>query len=188
MTVERISRTGKTYYLHVKMTAAGKPNYFFSMDAGGPLAESVPEGYEVYENMGGQVFLRKKTAQPILPAELARVEAALLKHGESWKYRAEVKKNAIVIHEAGNMAGLDEMVIEFRRRPLSASEKAKHASYMAVLRFVLADKKTRAFVTERFCFCGSVDDWIYIGGPGTLSSQLSQFVKHLGRESIYELF
>ena len=43
-------------------------------------------------------------------------------------------------------------------------------------------------VAERFCFRGSVDDWIPIGGPAVLSAHVRQFVKHLGRESFYELF
>lgn len=59
---------------------------------------------------------------------------------------------------------------------------------MAVLRFILVDKKARRFVTERFCFRGSVDDWIHIGGPGPLADQVSEYVEHLGRESMYELF
>ena len=80
------------------------------------------------------------------------------------------------------------LAAKFGHRPLSVAEKVRHASFMAVMRLVLVDKKTRTFVTERFCFRGSVDDWIHIGGPGTLLSQIHQFVKHLGRESIYELF
>lgn len=58
--LERTSRTGKTYSLHVKTTVAGKQYYFFSMNAEGPQVEKVPDGYEVYENVNGQVFLRKK--------------------------------------------------------------------------------------------------------------------------------
>jgi hypothetical protein len=57
-----------------------------------------------------------------------------------------------------------------------------------VLRFVLADKQQRTFATERFCFRGSVDRWIYIAGPADLSVQLKKYIKHLGRESMYELF
>lgn len=188
MSVERTSRTGKRYYLHVKTTVAGKTNCFFSTDNDGPLAEQIPEGYEVYENVDGQVFLRKKTKQVILPDELAIVETALRQHGEPWQYRAEVKKNAIIVHEAGDMGGIERLANTFGHRSLSAAEKARFASYMAVLRFVLHDKKARLFTTDRFCFKGSIDDWINVGGPGTLMSQVHEYVKHLGRESFYELF
>ncbi len=59
---------------------------------------------------------------------------------------------------------------------------------MAMLRFVLVDKKTRSFVTERFCFKGSVDDWIYIDGPAGLDDQVGKHLKHVGRESFFDLF
>jgi hypothetical protein len=49
MSIEHKSRTGKTYYLHVKTTAAGKSNHFFSTEPEPPLATSIPDGYEVYE-------------------------------------------------------------------------------------------------------------------------------------------
>jgi hypothetical protein len=188
VSIEHISRRGQTWYLHVKTTPKGRPNYFFSMAADGQLAPALPQGYEIYENVGGQVFLRKTTAQIIRPEELASVESALRKHGDAWRYQTEIKKNAITVHQAGDMAGLDSLAQGFGRPRLSADEKLRSASYMAVLRFVLVDKRARCFATERFCFRGSVDDWIPVGGPGTLAAQVRQFVKHLGRESFYELF
>lgn len=188
MSVIHTARTGSVYYLHEKKTKTGKPAYFFSQQPEGPSPDAIPEGYKVFENVHGQVFLRKITAPIILPDELARVEAALLQHGKPGQFKAEIKKNAIVIHEAGDLGSLDALARICFRPTLADSEKLKHATYMAVLRFVLADKKTRHFVTERFCFMGSVDDWMYIGGPGTLASQMRQFIKHLGKESMYELF
>lgn len=188
MSVIHTSRIGKTFYLHEKTTATGKAAYFFSHCSDGPLPAAIPDGYEIFENVHGQVFLRKKTAPIILPDELAIVEAALLKQGKPGAYKAEVKKSAIVIYEANDLGFLDRLATEWRRRPLSDVEKNKHYCYMAVLRFTLEDKKVRHFATERFCFRGSVDDWIYIGGPGTLASQIQKFVKHLGKESMYDLF
>ena len=188
MSVQYKSRLGRLWFLHAKTVASGKPGYFFSMDDGGALAESVPNGYEIDENINGQVFLRKKTTQVIRPDELALVEAALRKHGEPWRYRAEIKKNTITVHAASEMSGLSRLAVEFGRNPLTESECARFASYQAVLRFVLADKKSRAFCTERFCFKGSIDDWIFIDGPDVLASQIRLYVKHLGQESFFELF
>lgn len=188
MSVNHTARTGKTYYLHDKETATGKRSYFFSLqDEGQPVA-TIPEGYEIYENVSGQVFLRKKSPQLISPEELACVETALRKLGEPWRYRVEVKKNTITVYQAGDLSGLDKLAAEFGRRPLAEAEKTRFANYMAYLRFTLVDKKGRAFITERFCFRGSIDDWIHIGGPGSLASQVSKFAKHLGQESFYELF
>jgi hypothetical protein len=44
VTVEHTVRTGKTYYLHDQITAAGKRNYFFSMEPDGQLAAAIPDG------------------------------------------------------------------------------------------------------------------------------------------------
>jgi len=188
MSVEHTSRTGKRYYLHAKTTAAGKPSYFFSTDPEGQLAPAIPDGYEIYENANSQVFLRRRTVQVIQPKELAVVEDSLRKHEDPWRHWVEVKKNAIVVYHAGEMTGIDGMLKSFGRSPLSETARRRFASYQAVMRFTSVDKKDRVFVAERFCFRGSVDDWIPIGGPAPLAAHLRKFVKHLGRESFYELF
>ena len=53
---------------------------------------------------------------------------------------------------------------------------------------MLADKKSRTFVTERFCFRGSVNHWIHLDGSANLPNQLKKYAKYLGRESMYDLF
>lgn len=189
MSLTHATRTGKTYYLHAGVTKTGKPKYFFSTKKDGTLIDTIPEGYEICENVDGQVFLRTITKPLIQPEDLSLVQAALLRHGEEWQYKAEIKKDTITIYECGSdIAGLDQMATMYRGRPMTAAEKARSARYMAVLRFVLASKQQRTFVTERFCFRGSVDDWIHIDGPADLSVHLKKYIKHLGRESMYELF
>ena len=56
------------------------------------------------------------------------------------------------------------------------------------MRFVLVDKAERLFAPERYCFRGSVDDWISIGPPAPLEKLAAKYLKHLGRESFFELF
>ena len=189
MTIQHTSRTGKTYYLYAGVTKTGKPKYFFSMKQGGESVDAIPDGFEIYENVNGQVFLRRIPKQIIRPEELAMVEAALREHGEVWEYQVEVKKNTITVYESGSdIDGISEIAIRFGRRPLSEMEKSRYAHYMAIMRFVLEDRDSRLFITERFCFKGSIDDWIYVGGPAGLSDQVERYIKHLGQDSFYELF
>jgi hypothetical protein len=42
---------GKTYYLHQGTTKTGKPEYYFSMESEGYLAESIPVGLVVSLNL-----------------------------------------------------------------------------------------------------------------------------------------
>ncbi len=50
------------------------------------------------------------------------------------------------------------------------------------------DKKRRDFIAERFCFRGSVDDWIHLSGVGKLKNLAETYVKLLGTDEFYDSF
>jgi hypothetical protein len=189
MSVRHIARDRKCYYLHVSQSEDGKAKYHFSTKAAGNLADSLPAGYEVYENVRGQVFLRRPPEKIIFDQEIAFVRQALNHHAEEWRYKIETKKNAIIIYEASDLlAGLKEIAPPWSKKKDLKQYAIQNADYLAVMRFVLADREKRFFAAERFCFRGSVDDWIDIGGGlGKLPGLLNKFVHHLGQESFYEL-
>jgi len=56
-----------------------------------------------------------------------------------------------------------------------------------MMRFLLVDDQHRTFLTQRYCFIGSIDDWIDIGTPGKLATLVKKYVKHLGKESYFDL-
>lgn len=60
--------------------------------------------------------------------------------------------------------------------------------YSPMMVFQLVDVTRRTFQTQRYCFLGSVDDWIEIGNPGKLSMLVKKYVKHLGQDSYVELW
>lgn len=187
--IQRVSRTGKTYYLVQRASKTGRPAYTFTTSPQGQPVDAIPEGYEIYENVDAQVFLRKKVALLVSDAEMSLIADALRAQGRAWRYWVEARKDNVTIHEAGgDMDSLSDMFRTFRGRGLTDEERRRHAGYMAVLRFTLVDPETRQYVTERYCFRGSVDDWIHIGGPGPLAAQCRKFIRHLGRESFYDLF
>ncbi|MCX6031107.1 MAG: hypothetical protein NT169_17640 [Chloroflexi bacterium] len=55
------------------------------------------------------------------------------------------------------MAGLDERI---------RNELDRYAQFSPVLRFILNNEARRTFRAERWCYLGSIDDWIEIGMPG----------------------
>lgn len=190
MSIQHVSRTGKTYFLTVVPGKTGKPKYHFATRPGGTQADSLPEGFEIYEHVNGQVFLRRKTPRLITDTELELVKAALKRHAEEWRYKVELKKNALIIHEASdNTAVLERIALPWLSKSDITRSAIQSANYMAVLRFILVDDGKRLFIAERFCFRGSVNDWIGIGaGPQTLRAVIGKFIKHLGQKSMFELF
>ncbi len=188
MSIKHISRSGKVYYLHTKPGKGGKPNLFFSTDANGLLVDVVPNGFEIYENVAGQVFLRRIPKKLIADEELRMVQSGLAAHAEEWRYKTEVKKNIITVHETESHDCWPDALAPWLDPAKEKQFRIQHAYYMAVLRFVLTDAVQRHFAAERYCFRGSVDDWISLGSPATLPVLIKKYVKHLGKESFYELF
>ncbi len=80
MPVTHVNRKRDTFYLHAGKTKTGKSKYWFAKSTEGDLVESMPEGYEIYENPDAQVFLRKIVPQLVTPAEVAMVEEGLRRY------------------------------------------------------------------------------------------------------------
>ncbi|MEA5551560.1 hypothetical protein VB713_11305 [Anabaena cylindrica UHCC 0172] len=190
MAVEHINRKGKKYYLHQGTTKTGKPKYFFSMKNEGTLVTSIPDGFEIYENPNAQIFLQRIQPKLITDYEIATVEAGMKKFSNLQYYQINVKKNTLYIYTPDqNVTRLSELYSSFSLTKSTDIQGniARSISYSSMLRFVLCDENKRIFQTERFCFLGSIDDWIEIGSPDTLQKLIEKYVKHLDKDSFYEL-
>ncbi|MEB3339163.1 MAG: hypothetical protein VKJ46_16960 [Leptolyngbyaceae bacterium] len=189
MAVEHINRKGQRYYLHEGKTKTGKPKYFFAMKSEGDLLDFIPEGYEIYENPNAQVFLRKIPAQIITPEEIAIVREGIRKHAKIDAFIVDVKDKHIVVYLC------DQNVDAFRGlvglgawgSDQMMAKLASSFTYSPMMQFVLVDPQTREFVVERWCFRGSVDDWIPLGQSHSLQDLVKNYGCHLGKESFYDL-
>jgi hypothetical protein len=106
-------------------------------------------------------------------------------------FKIDVKGNAIIIYTADQDVGA---IVNIFKDFAPAMDEAKirdalrpEIRYSPVLQFVLTDDKKRTFTTQRYCYRGSIDDWIDID-HGKLSKLVRTYVKHLGKESYFELF
>jgi len=188
MAVTHTSRTGKTYYLHTGPKRGGGTQYFFSTKADGPLAERVPEGFEIHETVNGQVYLRRQQPRLIRDEELEAVRHPLARLWPGHRYQVRADGPVITIYESCN----DFSFMRSWAPHLSAAEheglEARFAHYQAVMRFTLTNAEHRLFAPERFCFRGSVDDWIPIGPPEKIKQLAAKYLEHLGKDSLYELY
>jgi hypothetical protein len=189
MPITHTSRTGKTYYLHTGPKRGGGTQHFLSTKAAGPLAERVPEGFEIHETVSGQVFLRRQPPKLIRDDELDRIRRPLAQPRAEKRYRVEAEGKVITIHESADQVSSLWRETAWHLSP-EAQERiaAQFAHYQPVMRFTLVDADRRVFAPERYCFRGSVDRWISIGEPGPLPELAKRYLKHLGQESLYELY
>src|SRR6266478_4379866 len=91
---------GQPFSLHQGTTKTGKPKYYFAMQGEGTLAESIPAGYEIYENPNAQVFLRRIPPKMLTDEECQIVDEGMRRYAEVKDYKIDVKGNAILIYTA----------------------------------------------------------------------------------------
>lgn len=193
MPITYVNAKEKTYYLHQGTTKTGKPRYYFSTKHDGTLAETLPEGYEVYENPNAQVFLRRIAPQVIRDEEKQIVAKGMQKFSDAPHFKIDVKGKFITIYTASQDAeALDSLFRSFhtseRKKAETMAWLAQRLHYSPVMQFELIDEDKRLFATQRYCFRGAIDDWIYIGKSGELQLLVRRHVKHINKESFFGLF
>ncbi len=201
MAIQYSNRVGKTYYLREGQTKTGKPRYFFSsqQQGKGEAIDKIPEGYEIYEHPeNAQVFLRKKRPRLITDIEERFIKKELNALKRSKQYRIDCKDEYITIYESnvdignfkgifGDLLGINSTHLRVKTDdPMTALVNIADQHYTAMLRFCLNDNEKRTFTVERFCFRGSIDDWIYLAGPDDFRSIVKKYVKTLGTEEFFD--
>jgi hypothetical protein len=191
MSIEYTNRKNKRFYLHQSVTKTGKPRYFFSTKPDGLLVETLPRGYEIYESPNAQVFLRKITPKVIADKEIALVREAIQQQSGLQYYQIDVRRDTIVVYIGDQSLDSFEAIFPADSTAIRNTLRQtieQFMTYTPVLRFQLSDPETRRFLTQRYCFLGSIDDWIFIGGSDSLEQLVQEYIPHLGKDSFYELF
>lgn len=189
MPVTYTNRRGQIYYLHQGTTKTGKPRYQFSTKKGAKLADSMPAGFEIYENPNGRVYCRRIRPKIITDSEVAVIDKGMKQFSKIEHYQIDVKKDTISVYTADqNLDSLLSLMTAYAigRRPDPQETLSRWTTYSPMMQFVLVDKDQRLFVVQRYFCRGRDEGWIEVGGPGRLP-ELVDFLQHLGQDSYYEL-
>jgi hypothetical protein len=195
MPVTYTNRKGITYTLCQRATKTGKLRYTFVRDTKGKrTVEKVPTGWEISESVNGIVSLVRERPKKLLPKEIAAVEEEVCRHPKARDYRVNIKPDRIEVYES---VGPDVDGLLSDLKGFGLLPKAKEANLQAilehsvqftpVLRFILEDEKTRIYRAERWCYLGSIDDWLFIT-TGLVEQLARQMIPKLGTDEFFELF
>jgi len=193
MAYQYINRRGDVYHIQAKQRG-DKIAYSASRKPAGRLADSIPEGYEIYERPeNAQVFVRRIRATNILPAERQLLELSIRELAKVKHFIVDVEADSLIVFLPD--AEPDVSLCILRSTAPMTREAARSAeafiisrsTYTKMMRFVLADEKARTFDAQRWCFLGSIDDWHYLAGEKTLEELIKKYVPHLGKESFFDL-
>jgi hypothetical protein len=200
MPITYTNRKGVTYTLCQLTTKRGKPRYVFAREPKGELVEQIPDGWTISESVNGIVSLVKDRPAQILAQEVELVEAAVARHPKARNYRVAVKHNRIEVYERLGL-GADEVLGILAKSGLGPVLGAgmsgrvdqlrtmmdHSARFTPVLRFILDDAEQRTFHTERWCYLGGIDDWIYVGRAGPLDEVVREWAPRLDTDEFFEL-
>ena len=196
MAIEYVNRKGDRYYLQAGRTKTGKPHNYFGRKLRGTPLERLPEGHEIYESPeAGQVFRRKIRMTKIRDSERELVYRGVRECAGLERFIVDVEPDSLVVYLPNtDDREVDKLIASFASLALFPSrvEAAKdqimsHSHFSKMMRFVLEDAEERLCCVQRWCFRGAIDDWIWLDGPAPLPKLVNKHVKHLGKESFYEL-
>lgn len=198
MAFEYVNRKDDRYYLQAGKTPTGKTRYYFGRKLTGSPVEDVPDGYDVYESPEtGQVHLRRSPSTPITPQERETVSDGIRRYAGLEHFLVDVHGNSLVVYlpvmeEKAADRLLDVIGGGFLRHSAWGEENKRRmiqqSQFSKMMRFQLVDAKKRLFTVERWCFRGSIDDWIYLAGPKSLVELVQKCVPNLGKDEFFEMF
>jgi hypothetical protein len=194
MSITYTNRKGFKYFLNKGVTKTGKPHYYFAKEQKGEPVDEVPQGYEIEESVNAVASLVKVRVKLIPYEEWVCVEDALARHPKARDYRITVKDKIIIVYES---TGLDvNKMMEFlegfpilpNARERLEEDKERYSQFIPVMRFILDDQESREYHAERWCYSGSIDDWIYAGHSGRIDRLAKKLIPILGTDEFYELY
>ena len=184
------NRKGQTYYLCAATMKTGKTRYVMAKTPEGALSE-LPEGYAITESVNGQVSVGRIKPRLITESEEAAVRYELDRLGLV-NYRVAVKRTYITIyeplhHEEDDYSSVFEQVNVFPTimKKILAKKIAK-GPFEPVMRFCIIDKNKRLFDVERMTYRG-MGGWRSLSEFTTLPELIQKYLKHLGKDSFYDL-
>ena len=194
MPVTYTNRKGRTYFLCKGTTKTGKVRYYFARELKGEPVEKIPEGYKISESVNGIVSLVKDRPKLIRQDEIALIEEEIARHPKGRNYKTHAKHDRIIIYEmsgpdAEGFAGILErsglLLPGMEERIQEHLEQSNQ--YAAIMQFILSDREQRAFRVQRWCYLGSIDDWIDIE-YGPLDELVRKLIPRLGTEAFFDLY
>jgi hypothetical protein len=193
-----VNRRGDVYYLQQGKTRTGKPKYYTGKKLTGDPLDALPDGFEFYESPeDARVVIRKIKPSVITEFERKQAEEIVRRKSGLDHCIVAIDGDALVVYTPSVNRAETDRIIEELAGPFQGlltsrideyrEERIKHSMYTKMLRFELIDPDKRTYHVERWCFLGSIDDWISLHDSGSIADLAGKYAKHLDKESFYDL-
>lgn len=194
MPIEYVNRRGDKYYLFQGKTKTGKPKYYVSRKPNGVHVDQMPDGYEFHENpQDGVLSVRKIRPTKVLPQERQQLGVWTRELAGTEFFLVDIQDDSLVVYAPGDDPAARANLIHAMFGGAVADKLSNlswigaNATYLPMFRFNLVDEDGRLYSVDRWCYKGSINDWIPLSDGNTLETQARSYLPHLHKESFYDL-
>lgn len=192
MALQFFNRQGDCYYIKSKLTKKGNKTYFMTKKEDENCLEILPIGYEVFEKPDTSImFIRQRKENIFKNTEIQLIEKELKKNEAIIDFKLDIIGSEIKIYIAEKEG--NERLFQLWEKPFYSEEKINdlRKKFMRFEEKMRISKKVRketnGYEFQRYCYRGSINDWISIDGGENLATLAKENIHHLGRESYYDL-
>lgn len=174
---------GKDYFMKMKLTKKGNKSYYMTRKKSADCLNEVPEGYEIFEKYdSGTVYIRKKKEMDFLARDVKIIEKELKKNKLLSDYKLDIHGDLIKIYVVEG--GISSASPKSLSRLFGGNTFSLFSQFEERMRI---HKKGDEYTLERYCYRGSIDDWIEIDFGADLEEIVKSNLRHLGSESYFDL-
>ena len=191
MPLSYTNRNGKAHFFRTATTAKGGIRYYITKSDNFPdLIETMPDGFEIYEDPhDGRVIFRKIVPCRVSQEELDFVKNAVETLSDLKDIFIQGEGDAIIIWHSqfNSISGQDENLTVEEAIECFGESVNLWKKYDDNFKFVLLDADKGIFTAERRVYM-SLGGGGYIPlkeGTGTLEDLTQKFCPHMGRESYF---
>ena len=179
---------GDNYFVKSKLTKTGKMTFFLTKTLDEKCLDILPYTYEVFEKYdSGMMFIRKAQPKQFSDNEMKIIESELKKNKSLMDSKIDTYGDEIKIYTVEQDEEMDRM--ENRLFGFNSYKMLKYRRYDERMKIkVSGTGDDRQFEVMRFCYRGSIDDWITIDVGDDLKALATHNLVHLGKDSFYELY
>ena len=185
---------GKNYYLKSRKTKKGNTTYYMTGKLDEVCLNEVPKGYEVFEKYDlGVLYIRREKISKFSKKDIAIIEKELKKCSSIDGYLIDVHGEEIKIYTVENADGTNSLINNYLNISLNKDKilvaRNSLLRYEERLKINFQDNNDfKGFEVMRYCYRGSVDDWIVIDAGEDLKELAEKNIFHLGKESYFNLY
>lgn len=189
------NRKGVSFYIKSKKTKKGNTTYYMTKKLDAECLDAEPDGYEVFEKPDTKMlFIRRRKPNKFGLKGISTIKKALENNKNIADFQLDVVGGLVKVYtadledESSNVFGGGLQDLLFSQNRMTNLRKA-FQRFEERMRIKFVEKKgVKEYLVYRYCYRGSVDDWIIIDAGDDLTQLANDNLKLIGTEEYFEAY